>query len=373
MPASADVATVLPGARTRLGRTAWLVTGLALVLVGMVGLFVPLLPTTDFLILALACFARSSPRLEHWLLTHPRFGPSLQAWRAERAIPRHAKIAACAGMSLGYAWFWLLVRPGALPAAAVGFTLAVCGLWIARRPRPSAEAVPSDNAAMRFSDASVGWRTRSFGLGGTAAIVVAGLALATFAWHASPVATAQSAPALVAFAPSAAPPEPDRQVPDGPAKVEAAKSKPREHEAPKLEMPEIAVPNASTPAPMEQTQSTKAVEQTTAPKTLPAPPANRLSSDAEATWEALILAHLEKYRRYPPTARSRREEGTVYVRFSVDRQGLVSSMSILRSSGSAVLDNAALATIRRAQPLPPVPKERADPTELSVPIAFFLN
>ena len=46
-----------------------------------------------------ACFARSSPRLEAWLLNHPRFGPALCAWREERAIPRRAKIAACIGIA----------------------------------------------------------------------------------------------------------------------------------------------------------------------------------------------------------------------------------------------------------------------------------
>lgn len=77
--------------RGRAVRAAWLVLGLMLVAIGSIGIFVPLLPTTDFLLLALPCFARSSRRLENWLLNHPRFGPGLRARRKEKAVPRRAK------------------------------------------------------------------------------------------------------------------------------------------------------------------------------------------------------------------------------------------------------------------------------------------
>lgn len=117
---------------------AWLCAGLALVAIGFVGLFVPLLPTTDFLLLALPCFARSSPRLERWLLDHPRFGPPLRAWKAHRAVPRHAKIAACIGMSLGYGLFCWLARPRLAVAAAVGLAMLSCAIWVLRRPTPPA-------------------------------------------------------------------------------------------------------------------------------------------------------------------------------------------------------------------------------------------
>src|SRR3546814_2092907 len=84
--------------------------------IGAVGAFVPLLPTTIFIILALGCFARSSPRLEHWLLNHERFGPALRAWRDQRAISRSAKRAACIGMTVGYGLFCVSVRPSPLLA-----------------------------------------------------------------------------------------------------------------------------------------------------------------------------------------------------------------------------------------------------------------
>lgn len=138
---SADAVPPVPGliARSRVSRALWMTLGWMLVGVGFVGLFVPLLPTTDFLILALPCFARSSVRLEHWLLDHPRVGPPLRAWRTQRAIPRHAKIAACTGITVGFVSFYALVRPGALPAIAVAAVLIACAAWIASRPAPGAD------------------------------------------------------------------------------------------------------------------------------------------------------------------------------------------------------------------------------------------
>lgn len=137
MPVLADPA---PGELVKRGRAArafWLTLGLLLVGLGLVGAFVPLLPTTDFMLLALPCFARSSSRLEAWLLNHPRFGPGLRAWRAERAVPRHAKFAAWAGMTLSYGLFWLTVRPEPLLASVVAAIMLTSALWIAGRPEPA--------------------------------------------------------------------------------------------------------------------------------------------------------------------------------------------------------------------------------------------
>lgn len=117
-------------------RAGWLVLGLVFAGLGFVGAFVPLMPTTIFLILAAACFTRSSPRLEAWLLNHPRFGPGLRAWRAEGAVPRRAKVAACLGMAVGYGLFWLAVRPGLWPGLAVAAVVTACALFVVSRPSP---------------------------------------------------------------------------------------------------------------------------------------------------------------------------------------------------------------------------------------------
>jgi uncharacterized membrane protein YbaN (DUF454 family) len=79
-------------------RPVYLLSGFGLVGLGLIGVVVPGMPTTIFLILAAGCFARSSPKLENWLLTHPKFGPPIVAWRETGAIPRKVKIIAVASM-----------------------------------------------------------------------------------------------------------------------------------------------------------------------------------------------------------------------------------------------------------------------------------
>ena len=65
--------------------------GVVCVGVGAVGIVVPVLPTTPFLLLAVACFVRSSPRMHRWLLTHPRLGPYVEGFVDRKGIPRHVK------------------------------------------------------------------------------------------------------------------------------------------------------------------------------------------------------------------------------------------------------------------------------------------
>lgn len=70
---------------------------------GVAGLFLPVLPTTPFLLLAAACYARSSRRIFDWLLSHAHFGPLIREWREHRAIPYRAKRIALVLIALSFA------------------------------------------------------------------------------------------------------------------------------------------------------------------------------------------------------------------------------------------------------------------------------
>ena len=87
--------------RTILISLGWLCVGL-----GFVGVFVPGIPTTIFLIIALWAFTKSSEKLRHWLLNHKRFGPILSNWQEHKVVPRRAKILMVALMSLAVILFY---------------------------------------------------------------------------------------------------------------------------------------------------------------------------------------------------------------------------------------------------------------------------
>ena len=87
--------------RTILISLGWLCVGL-----GFVGVFVPGIPTTIFLIIALWAFTKSSEKLRHWLLNHKRFGPILNNWQEHKVVPRRAKILMVVLMSLAVILFY---------------------------------------------------------------------------------------------------------------------------------------------------------------------------------------------------------------------------------------------------------------------------
>ena len=87
--------------KTILISLGWLCVGL-----GFVGVFVPGIPTTIFLIIALWAFTKSSEKLRHWLLNHKRFGPILNNWQEHKVVPRRAKILMVVLMSLAVILFY---------------------------------------------------------------------------------------------------------------------------------------------------------------------------------------------------------------------------------------------------------------------------
>ncbi len=113
-------------------RIFYLIGGWISLLLAGIGILLPLLPTVPLVILAAFCFARSSPRLEAWLVEHPRMGPHIMAWRTRGAISRRGKVMAAVAFAAGIVlsavfspWPWMLA-----PVAAA----AICLPWLWTRP-----------------------------------------------------------------------------------------------------------------------------------------------------------------------------------------------------------------------------------------------
>lgn len=130
---------VVPGGRVRehdspLVRGLLVAAGSVCVALGLAGIFLPLLPTTPLILLAAACFARSSRRFHDWLLANRTFGPLIREWEQHRSIPRRTKLYAIGLMSLTLGVsIVFFVEPAWLKAllAALGLVLAI---WMYRLP-----------------------------------------------------------------------------------------------------------------------------------------------------------------------------------------------------------------------------------------------
>jgi len=111
----------------------WRVLTLASLALGIVGVVLPLLPTTPFLLVAAWAAGRGWPQFEAWLLAHPRLGPPIRHWRERRAVSRSAKWLASAAMLTSVALVALSGAPSALKFALPAFLFAVAW-WLWRRP-----------------------------------------------------------------------------------------------------------------------------------------------------------------------------------------------------------------------------------------------
>lgn len=128
--------------RTRFRWAWWLLAYVSLGL-GIVGIVVPGMPTTVFVLIAAWAAARGSDRLHHWLLTHPRFGPSIRDWQAHGAVSRRGKwlatvtMAACAAILLA---LMLLIPAHRWWMTALPITcMAIVAVWLWLRPEPPAQ------------------------------------------------------------------------------------------------------------------------------------------------------------------------------------------------------------------------------------------
>jgi len=118
-------------------RLLWAAAGIACVALGLVGITLPLLPTTPFMILAAFCFARGSDRLHRWLMGHPRFGQAIHDWKRHGAIAPKAKLLAAAAMVAAILVSLLAGIAGSLIAAQAAVMTAAAA-FVLTRPSPPA-------------------------------------------------------------------------------------------------------------------------------------------------------------------------------------------------------------------------------------------
>ena len=99
--------------------------------------------------------------------------------------------------------------------------------------------------------------------------------------------------------------------------------------------------------------------------------ADATASNVPSAWKDRLLSHLDRYKRYPDAARAQHQEGTALLSFGMNRDGRVLTYYLVRSSGCRELDDAVLAMIERASPLPPAPAGLNEQVvQLVVPVRF---
>lgn len=106
-------------------KTLYNIAGTIALLLGIVGIFLPLLPTTPFLLLASACYMRGSERMHRWLMNQRHLGPYLRSYQQGLGIPLRAKVAALATM-----WTSLTVSIWLVPLVWLRVLLAVIGVAV---------------------------------------------------------------------------------------------------------------------------------------------------------------------------------------------------------------------------------------------------
>ncbi len=201
----------------------------------------------------------------------------------------------------------------------------------------------------------------------------------------------------------AATPTPQTDTPPGPQQTQA-QPVPEPEPLPELTAPPSPAPNPPVPLPkMEKLHPVRKKVKTpvvlqklqpvklptalenTAPPSSAAPPSEAAEAPTSAasssrashekvTWQGQVLAQLERFKRYPAEAQSKRQEGTPLLFFSMDRKGHILSARLRKSSGYEQLDQETLALVRRAEPLPPPPDSvPGEPLMLTVPVDFYVH
>lgn len=122
--------------KNRFLRTTVFVLGFCSLALGVIGAFLPVLPTTPFLLLAAWCFLKSSVKAHHWLYQQPVLGKSLRDWELHKAISRQTKVVAIAMIITSVIFLW--IKSTLLPVKiTVSVILAVVSIFLITRNEPS--------------------------------------------------------------------------------------------------------------------------------------------------------------------------------------------------------------------------------------------
>lgn len=237
---------------------------------------------------------------------------------------------------------------------------------------------PARSAAGPLSGGRMRW-SLAFALALGAHLGVAGVVALKPQAPPAPPPPAPSA-IMMDLAPPAPPPPPPRPqpaltptpAPKPPPIIEQAEARlpPPPRKPPRREPVPAATPRpAMTPSPALPAESRTETAPSAQPTHAGPPPA-----DALAVFQGRLLAHLARHKRYPMGARQRRQQGTAWVRLTLDRDGHVLAHRLERGSGTMLLDREAEELLARAQPLPPIPPELGrDRMELVLPVEFTLR
>lgn len=146
-----------------------------------------------------------------------------------------------------------------------------------------------------------------------------------------------------------------------------------EEEQPQEEVTRQVAANQTVAAPLTRAPPRVDAEETRS-VSAPAQGASPSLARVQARWEKALVAHLNRFKRYPESARARRAQGAVSVTFTIDRTGRVIASSIVKGSGSSPLDDEALAMLQRASPLPAPPTQISGVTfNWTLPIQFSIR
>ncbi|WP_346766859.1 YbaN family protein [Wielerella bovis] len=127
---------LMPKSRVRsllINGLLWLVGAISLIL-GIIGAFLPVMPTVPFILLTAACWGRASPRFHAWLHRHPYFGPMVKNWEERRAISKRGKYTAWTMMSISSIGLLIKFPERWYVGVSTGLICLCVGIWMSRLP-----------------------------------------------------------------------------------------------------------------------------------------------------------------------------------------------------------------------------------------------